>query len=88
MLSDDDEEGQLFHSKHFPTIKSFFHTGFDLERGAYNYKELFLPHPIDNYVVLGESAISDDTPFYTKITQGKMPFVCSDLCLKLFSSFR
>ena len=30
---DDDTNGQLFHSKHFPNLRYFIHTGFDIELG-------------------------------------------------------
>lgn len=33
---DDDSAGQFFHSKHFPTLKYFIHTGFDIEMGGWN----------------------------------------------------
>lgn len=30
---DDDSHGQMFHSKYFPTLRYFIHTGFDVENG-------------------------------------------------------
>ena len=32
---DDDTHGQIFHSKYFPTLRYFIHTGFDIEIGGY-----------------------------------------------------
>jgi len=29
----DDSHGQMFHSKYYPTLKYFIHTGFDIENG-------------------------------------------------------
>lgn len=33
MCVDDDQHGQLFHSKHFPKLRYFVHTGYDVEIG-------------------------------------------------------
>lgn len=32
---DDDEDGHAFHSKYFPKLQYFLHTGFDLEVGEF-----------------------------------------------------
>merc|ERR1719223_2579182 len=45
----DDQRGQRFHSKYFPNLEYFVHTGFDVELGCLNYKALFLPHPERNW---------------------------------------
>jgi hypothetical protein len=33
LIADDDEDGHAFHSKYFPKLQYFLHTGFDLEVG-------------------------------------------------------
>lgn len=66
----DDTAGQLFHSKYFPKLTYFIHTGFDIEWGCLNFKHLFLKHPETNYVEISVASLSDDLPLYTKITKG------------------
>ena len=69
-MSDDDSYGQPFHSKHWPSLQYFVHTGFDIELGCLNYKSLFLPHPQVNKVAQAASKLSDDMPLYTRISKG------------------
>ena len=45
----DDTMGTPFHSKYYPSLKYFIHTGFDIELGCLNYKHVFLPDPETNY---------------------------------------
>jgi len=65
----DDTYGQMFHSKHFPHLKYFVHTGFDIEMGCLNYKSLFLPNPTTNYVDTTVAALKDETPAYAKLVK-------------------
>lgn len=65
----DDTYGQMFHSKHFPHLKYFVHTGFDVEMGCLNYKSLFLPNPTTNYVDATIAALNDETPAYVKLAK-------------------
>jgi len=68
--TDDDKYGQDFHSKHFPALKYFIHTGFDIETGCLNYKSLFLTNPQTSAVDAFAKATSDDLPFYAKAAKG------------------
>jgi len=67
----DDSRGQHFHSKYFPTIKYFIHTGFDIENGCLNFKGLFLPHPSVNECAALSQKTTDEMPLYMKISKGK-----------------
>jgi hypothetical protein len=62
----DDSHGQWFHSKHFPTLKFFVHTGFDLECGCLNYKSLFLEHPEESAVAKVAPTLRDDLPLFSQ----------------------
>ena len=68
--ADDDSFGQHFHSKYFPSLKFFVHTGPQKELGALNYKGLFIPHPNVNHVALGLESLSDDAVLYVKAQKG------------------
>ena len=61
----DDSYGQIFHSKHFPSLTYFIHTGFDIEMGCLNYKSLFLHHPEESYVAATAANTKDDMPLYS-----------------------
>jgi hypothetical protein len=61
----DDTHGQPFHSKYYPSLSYFVHTGFDIEMGCLNYKSLFLHHPDTSYVDATAAATKDDTPLYS-----------------------
>ena len=37
LATDDDTMGQEFHSKYYPSLKHFIHTGFDLEFGEKSF---------------------------------------------------
>lgn len=65
-----DEYGKDFHSKHFPSLQLFIHTGFDIENGALNYEDCFLRnnHRLVHSVM---KDLKDDTPFYSHITKDK-----------------
>ena len=63
----DDEHGQSFHSKHWPALQYFIHTGFDVEMGALNYKNLFLHNPHVSAVPALTASLSDDLPLYSTI---------------------
>jgi hypothetical protein len=67
-IADDDTYGQFFHSKHYPNLKFFIHTGFDIEMGCISYKSLFLHNPITSAVDSASQATKDDTPFYAQVT--------------------
>jgi hypothetical protein len=64
----DDTYGAYFHSKHYPNLRMFFHSGRrKLYQGAIGYAEMSNPcPPVDLLTPLSHS-MSDDTPFYTKI---------------------
>eukprot|EP00602_Paraphysomonas_sp_CaronLab_P007450 CAMPEP_0185019186 /NCGR_PEP_ID=MMETSP1103-20130426/1811_1 /TAXON_ID=36769 /ORGANISM="Paraphysomonas bandaiensis, Strain Caron Lab Isolate" /LENGTH=212 /DNA_ID=CAMNT_0027549369 /DNA_START=162 /DNA_END=797 /DNA_ORIENTATION=+ len=66
----DDEMGQWFHSKHFPNLKFFLHSGFDIEVGCLNFKRWF--NPSTNKAQLDEikSKLTDDMPLYRKVSRG------------------
>jgi hypothetical protein len=66
----DDTMGQPFHSKYFPSIKYFIHTGFDIEIGCLNYKGCFLPDAAVNYCDAASAALDDTTPLYAHISKG------------------
>lgn len=63
----DDTLGKIFHSKYFPKLKYFIHTGFDIEIGAINYKHVFLPNPEINHLPQIQASIPDDAPLYTAV---------------------
>jgi len=63
----DDSHGQLFHSKHFPALKYFIHTGFDIENGCLNFKSLYLPDYSDP---LPSAAAVESNLKYTSISKG------------------
>ena len=56
--------GQEFHSKHFPELKYFIHTGFDVEFGCLTYKSLFLKDPMVNHIDNIASTLTDNLPIY------------------------
>lgn len=60
----DDSYGQEFHSKYFPSLKWFVHTGFDIELGCLNYRSLFLKNPMKCAVSSHISSLKDDLPLY------------------------
>jgi hypothetical protein len=64
-------KGGWFHSKYYPDLKYFIHTGFDVEKGCLNYKGMFLKNPEVSKVLGTSAALTDSLPFYTKITTGK-----------------
>lgn len=66
----DDTYGQPFHSKYFPSLKWFVHTGFDIEIGCLNYKSLFLKNPSASAVIGAQAATTDDQPLYAKLAAG------------------
>ena len=67
----DDSHGQFFHSKHFPTLKFFIHTGFDVEQGCLTYKSLFLHNPATSAVDTVAASLKDTVPFYSAVQVGK-----------------
>ena len=80
--SDDDKYGQEFHSKHFPALKYFVHTGFDIETGCLNYKSFFLSDPSESLVDVAVKAVTDDLPFYGKTAKGPVSFVSQSKALE------
>ena len=60
----DDKYGQEFHSKYFPSLKWFVHTGFDIELGCLNYRSLFLKNPEQSEVASLQSTLTDDMPLW------------------------
>lgn len=65
----DDAFGQHFHSKHFPNLKFFIHTGFDIEIGCLNFKSLFLPHTEVNKLDLISDNLTDDVALHTILSK-------------------
>lgn len=63
----DDSSGKIFHSKYYPNLKYFIHTGFDIEIGCINYKHVFLPNPEINRLLQIQAAIPDSAPLYTSV---------------------
>eukprot|EP00607_Mallomonas_marina_P003310 CAMPEP_0182428618 /NCGR_PEP_ID=MMETSP1167-20130531/23153_1 /TAXON_ID=2988 /ORGANISM="Mallomonas Sp, Strain CCMP3275" /LENGTH=226 /DNA_ID=CAMNT_0024611609 /DNA_START=138 /DNA_END=818 /DNA_ORIENTATION=- len=76
-FSFDDTFGQQFHSKYFPTLEYFIHTGYDLELGCLNYKSLFLPHPEVDEASLVAAKLTNDMPLYMKIMKGPSGVECT-----------
>lgn len=68
----DDTYGDWFHSKYFPSMKYFIHTGFDIERGCLHHRSLFLPNPIFNFSDTTAAAVTDATPLYQVIVKGEV----------------
>jgi len=64
-----DTHGQWFHSKYYPNLKFFLHTGFDIEMGCLNLKRWRLPTD-DTSVELRQrmQLLSDDLPLYRRAT--------------------
>jgi hypothetical protein len=60
----DDKYGQEFHSKYFPSLKWFVHTGFDIELGCLNYRSLFLKNPEHSEVDGVQAKTNDDMPLW------------------------
>jgi len=65
----DDTMGQPFHSKYYPSLKFFIHTGFDIEVGALNYKNCFVPDCVTDHI--GAADVQDSTPLYSSITKSE-----------------
>mmetsp|Transcript_3954 Transcript_3954/g.5482 ORF Transcript_3954/g.5482 Transcript_3954/m.5482 type:complete len:252 (+) Transcript_3954:2-757(+) len=68
-FSYDDTHGQLFHSKYFPTLRYFIHTGFDVEMGCLAYKSLFLPNRTEEILAPVQKRVADDSPLYSYISK-------------------
>lgn len=64
---DDDSYGQHFHSKHFPELQYFIHSGFDGEQGALQYKTLFAEDAPGNPVSAHADQTEDNSPLYFKV---------------------
>lgn len=75
----DDEHGQSFHSKHWPSIQYFIHTGFDIEMGALNYKHMFLHNPPVSAIPALSASLSDDLPLYATIKKSNKGIEVSEL---------
>ena len=65
----DDTKGQHFHSKHWPSLEYFIHTGFDVEMGALNYKHMFLRDPVNSAVDATASSTDDKLPVYSVVSK-------------------
>lgn len=74
----DDSHGQFFHSKFFPSLKFFIHTGFDNELGCLNFKELFLRDPATSYVEQLAPTLNDEAPLYVQIKKGPTGIVTTE----------
>lgn len=66
----DDTYGQPFHSKHFPELQYFVHSGFDSERGSLQYMTLFAEDAPNNPVGVRVASTEDSTPLYFKVGAG------------------
>ena len=62
-----DDFGQYFHSKHFPELKYFIQTGFDIQIGCMCYQSCFLMDG-ENIAAQIAADLDDKTPLYSKIT--------------------
>lgn len=62
----DDQYGQLFHSKYWPSLRFFIHTGYDLECGCLNYKRLFIRNPTISRLAERTQGTSDTDLLYMK----------------------
>ena len=67
----DDSHGQMFHSKYYPNLMYFVHTGFDIEMGCLNYKSMFLHNPESSLVDATATATRDDMALYSSLHSGK-----------------
>lgn len=65
----DDQHGQLFHSKYFPSLRFFVQSGFDVQIGCLTYKGCFLPNPLGHKLKTYQEATSDDQLLYSHITK-------------------
>mmetsp|Transcript_6626 Transcript_6626/g.6933 ORF Transcript_6626/g.6933 Transcript_6626/m.6933 type:complete len:249 (-) Transcript_6626:100-846(-) len=63
----DDEDGHEFHSKYFPKLKYFLHTGYDLEVGCHNFKRWMTDSPEKPHLVEAAAQITDDLPLYRSV---------------------
>jgi hypothetical protein len=68
----DDSQGQSFHSKHWPSLEYFIHTGFDIEMGCLNYKHMFLKDPLESVIDTVSQSTSDTLPLLSTIKDGKV----------------
>jgi hypothetical protein len=70
MYVDDDTQGQWFHSKYYPNLKYFLHTGFDIQLGCLNFKHWMINAPKDNRLEVRKQSLLDSTPLYRQILFG------------------
>ncbi len=70
--SDDDSQGQWFHSKYYPSLKYFLHTGFDIQLGCLNFKHWFLNNPTDKRLDARKNGLTSDMPLYCQILAGNV----------------
>mmetsp|Transcript_22318 Transcript_22318/g.32499 ORF Transcript_22318/g.32499 Transcript_22318/m.32499 type:complete len:250 (+) Transcript_22318:89-838(+) len=66
----DDEMGQWFHSKHYPNLKFFLHSGFDIEVGCLNFKRCFNYSQNKKQLEEIKDSLTDDMPLYRKVSRG------------------
>ena len=65
---DNDSNGQWFHSKYYPNLKFFLHTGFDIEMGCLNLKRWMQPTPTRSAELEARvQSLSDDMPLYRSV---------------------
>jgi hypothetical protein len=66
-----DSNGQWFHSKYYPNLKFFLHTGFDIEMGCLNLKRWSQPTPVRTVELEKRmQSLTDDMPLYRRATIG------------------
>lgn len=64
-----DSNGQWFHSKYYPNLKFFLHTGFDIEMGCLNLKRWMQPTPVKTVELEQRiQSLTDDMPLYRRAT--------------------
>jgi hypothetical protein len=67
---DNDSNGQWFHSKYYPNLKFFLHTGFDIEMGCVNLKRWMQPTPTRTAELEKRvQSLSDDMPLFSTATK-------------------
>lgn len=68
----DDAHGQAFHSKHFPNLKQFIHTGFQTEIGCSNLNQWCVGEGghLDKLLEIRKDQTNDAMILYQKIAKG------------------
>jgi hypothetical protein len=66
----DDTQGQWFHSKYYPNLKFFLHSGFDIELGCQSFKTWMINNPSKPELDKTKAGLSDDAPLVRTVKRG------------------